>query len=257
MKRKLFFISVLIITLFSSTISAQTTTSIPQNPPKTQQAPVKVYRAPVKKWTARPKGQITANSTQLPAGQSTAASIKVDTVKNTDFSLNGQYQFLLSRSRSINGYKLVNPFRLTAVWKSVTDTLVKERTELAKTKAKVAEQEKTISTLQQQVKGSETRVSDVNTKMDEINFLGISFSKGAYNMMVWGIIVALAISLFVVIAKSAKNILEAKHRTQLYDEITTEFQSYKSKASEKERKLARELQDERNIVEELKSKGKS
>jgi hypothetical protein len=84
--------------------------------------------------------------------------------------------------------------------------------------------------------------------------LGISFTKGSYQMMVWSIIVILALALFVVIARSTRNILEAKHRTQLYDEISSEYQAYKTKANEQQRKLARELQDERNIVEELKGR---
>jgi hypothetical protein len=256
MKRKLFIISVLIIGLFIQQISAQTTPVTQQSQPKAQQVPIKKYRTPYKKYIPKTKAQLPVNSQQTPVTATTAPT-KVDTVKNTDFSLNGQYQFLLSRSRSINGYKLVNPFRLSAVWKSATDTLAKERIDLNKAKTKIAEQEKTIGNLQSEVKGNESIVSDTNAKIDEINFLGISFSKGTYNLIVWGIIVVLAISLFVVIARSAKNIMEAKHRTQLYDEITAEFQTYKSKASEKERKLARELQDERNIVEELKSSRKS
>jgi hypothetical protein len=253
MKRKLFITSVL-IALLSTGINAQTPTT-QQTQPKTQQAPVKTYRAPVKKkWVSRPKTQAPLTGTQTPVN--TGAAAKIDTVTNTDLTLNGQYQFLLSRSRSINGYKLVNPYRLTAVWKSVKDTLTKERAELIKSNTQIAEQAKTIDTLKRQAKGNETVVTNANAKLDEINFLGISFSKGSYNMIVWGIIVILAISLFVVIARSAKNILEAKHRTQLYDEITSEYHSYKAKASEKERKLARELQDERNIVEEMKNSRK-
>lgn len=178
----------------------------------------------------------------------------IDTVKNTDFSLNGQYQFMLSRSKTINGYKLVNPGRLATVWQSVMDTVRKERTELTKAKSKITAQQKTISNLQNEVSGKEVTLNDTNAKLDEINFLGLSFTKGTYNLIVWSIILILALALFIVIARSAKNILEAKHRTQLYDEISAEYQAFKSKSNEQQRKLARELQDERNIVEELKSK---
>jgi len=246
MKQKLFLTSVLIFGFLTQQLHAQNTPNTQQPTTTTQQTPVKIKTAPVKKWRA-----------QVPVTGQVSAANAVDTVKNSDFSLNGQYQFLLSRSRSINGYKLVNPYRLTTVWKSVADTLAKERTELTKAKAKVVEQEKTINTLQAEVKGNENEVISANAKMDEISFLGLSFTKGTYNIIVWSIILILAISLFVVITRSAKNILEAKHRTQLYDEITTEYQNYKAKSSEKERKLARELQDERNIVEELKSSRKS
>jgi hypothetical protein len=238
MKIKLILVTVLLLSPLAQQISAQTTPST--------QVQVKPTVTPAKKWVPKAK---TTNT----AGQVTTA----DTVKNTDLSLNGQYQFLLSRSRSVNGYKLMNPFRLSTVWKSAMDTVAAAKSDLFKANAKIIAQADTINTLRATVKGTELEVKDTNSKIDEINILGLSLSKGTYNVIVWSIILILGISLFIVIARSAKNINEAKHRTQLYDEIAAEYQNYKSKASEKERKLARELQDERNIVEELKNSMKS
>lgn len=225
MKQKL---SIILILLLAQNIWAQT----PVKAPGTQQ------------YSSKNRGYT----------QKTRISYRVDTVKNKDFTLNGQYQFMLSRSKTINGYKLINPSRLDGVWKSVSDTLKKERGELKIVKAKLVEQVKTITGLQSEIDGQETTLSTSNAKMNEITFLGIAFEKGTYHIMVWSIIIVLGIALFVVIIRSAKNIIEAKHRTQLYDEITAEYQSFKTKANEKERKLARELQDERNIVEELKGR---
>jgi uncharacterized protein HemX len=177
-----------------------------------------------------------------------------DTVKNNDFSLNGQYQFMLSRSKTINGYKLINTGRLAGVWQSALDTLKKERKAFKATKNQLEEQQKTITSLQSEIDGQEKTLDSSNAKLNEISFIGMSFEKGTYHAIVWSIIVALGIGLVVVIARSGKNSSEAKHRTQLYDEITAEFQAFKSKANEQQRKLARELQDERNIVEELKNR---
>lgn len=180
-----------------------------------------------------------------------------DTVKNTDFSLKGQYLFLLSRSKSVNGYKLINPNRLAGLWQSINDTLRKERASLAKANSKTTELESRIASLQTEVNSTESSLANSNTKLNEINFLGISFAKGTYNIMVWSIILILAVALLIVIARSTKHINEAKHRSQLYEEISQEYQNFKTKANEKERKLARELQDERNLVEELRDSRKS
>ena len=163
---------------------------------------------------------------------------------------------MLSRSKSINGYKLINPTRLNSIWQSVTDTIRKERVELTKDRAKIIDQQKTIANLQAEVSGKESSLNDSNAKLNEINFIGISFTKTTYQLMVWSFIVILALALVVVIGRSTKNILEAKHRIQLYDEISSEYQAYKTKANEHQRKLARELQDERNNMEEMKNKGK-
>ncbi|TKC05420.1 hypothetical protein FA048_16970 [Pedobacter polaris] len=230
MKRTLFSITTgIILSFLCLNIAAQT-------PSKTQTLPVKVQPVPAKKVYYQKRA--------------------IDTVKNTDFSLNGQYQFMLSRSKSLYGAKLINPARLNSVWKSANDTLRKERIELKNAKAKVSEQEKTIVSLKTEISGKENTLNDTTAKADEISFLGVSFTKGTYNIIVWSIIIILAIALFIVIARSAKNIIEAKHRTQLYDEISAEYQAYKAKSNEQQRKLARELQDERNIIEEMRSRGK-
>ena len=230
MKQKLsFLIATLIVVLLAQSLWAQT---------------------PVKAQATKPIARY--SSTKKPLY--TKRLYRVDTVKNTDFSLNGQYQFMLSRSKSINGYKLINPARLSGVWKSVSDTLRKERIELKTTKAKLTEQEKTITGLQSEINGQENTLSTSNAKMDEISFLGMAFEKSTYHIIVWSIIVLLAIALLIVIVRSAKNIIEAKHRTQLYDEISAEYQAFKNKSNEQQRKLARELQDERNIIEELKNR---
>lgn len=229
MKKKL---SIILIVLLVQNLWAQT--------------PVK---APVTR--AGTQGYSSKNQTY---NQKKRAYYRVDTVKNTDFSLNGQYQFMLSRSKTINGYKLINPGRLAGVWQSALDTLKKERTEFKKVNAKLAEQEKTITNLQGEISGQENTLNTSNAKMNEISFIGIAFEKTTYHIIVWSIIVLLSLALLIVIIRSAKNIIEAKHRTQLYDEITAEYQAFKSKSNEQQRKLARELQDERNIVEELKGR---
>lgn len=174
---------------------------------------------------------------------------------NTDFSLNGQYNFMLSRSKNINGYKLVNPVRLTGVWKSVEDTLKKEREELKKARSKIERIRTSISELKGNVKEKENSITNANGNMDKVFFLGIGFSKVTYSVIVWSIILILIFVLLAVIVRSTKKISEAKNRALLYDEINAEYQAYKAKAVEKERRLARELQNERNALEELKNRG--
>ena len=183
---------------------------------------------------------------------STARTWQRDTVKNTDPSLNGQYNFMLSRTRtSADGYKMVAGYRLDQLWKSVGDTLKKERAERKIIQQKLTEQEKTVSYLKTEISGKDASITENTNKVNEIRFIGVPFEKGTYNLIVWSIIGALALALIIVIARSGKSISEAKHRTQLYNEVAEEYQAYKAKSVEKERKLARELQDERNKLDDL------
>jgi hypothetical protein len=59
----------------------------------------------------------------------------------------------------------------------------------------------------------------------------------------------------VVIARSGSFRREARYRTQLYNELEEEFKTYKTKANDKEKKLARELQTERNKLDDLLGRG--
>lgn len=176
-------------------------------------------------------------------------------VAAVDPSLKGQYELMLAKSKTMYTYKLINPGRLAGFYKSVTDTIRAERSGHKKAEAKIREQEKTITALNDQIKGKENSLATSNSKVNEISFLGIPFSKGTYNTMVWAIIIILALALTFVTVRSAKSIYEAKYRTGLYEEISQEYQAYKVKANEKEKKLARELQDERNKLDDYKSRG--
>ncbi|MGN7988175.1 hypothetical protein ACTJKC_12590 [Pedobacter sp. 22226] len=178
------------------------------------------------------------------------AQTKQDTTKNTDPSLNGQYNFMLSKSKSLYGARLINPTRLSALWKSVTDTLKKERKQLQEARQEIKAQAGNISSLKGEVSGKESSLANATAAVNDIKFLGISFDKGTYNTIVWAIIIVLAIGLAFVIFQSGKLRHEAKYRTELYQEVADEFQAHKVKAKDKEMKLARELQDERNKWDE-------
>jgi hypothetical protein len=182
-------------------------------------------------------------------------SIAQDSTK-IDRSLHGQYLELLTKSKSFYGSKIISPDRLSIYWKNVRDTLNTERQQLRITKAKVTQLQKDILELKGQVQGRETALSSSNQKLNQITFLGIAFEKGTYNTIVWTLIIILALALIVVIIRSAKHIHESKYRSTLYEEVATEYQSYKVKANDKEKKLARELQDERNKFEEYKTRGR-
>ncbi|WP_316793511.1 hypothetical protein [Pedobacter frigoris] len=190
----------------------------------------------------------------LLTGLSGKAQLTNDTSK-TDPSLRGQYQLMISKSKTLNGYKLVNPGRLSTFWQNVRDTMTTSHKQLAEIRKKLNEQEKEILMLKKNISGTESSLASTNARLNEITFLGIAFTKSNYNIVVWSLIIALGIALAIVILRSAKHIHESKYRTNLYEEISQEYQSYKVKANEKEKKLARELQDERNKIEELKGRG--
>jgi len=162
-----------------------------------------------------------------------------------DKSLNGQYKYLLSKV-----YNYQQPL-VAAFWKNIIDSLNTNKRKLLDAQTKAAVQDKTISDLKADATAKDESVS----KADEISFVGVSMSKSAYNLIMWGLVIALGAVAAIVIARSGSLKHEAGYRTGLYNELEEEYKNYKAKANEKEKKLARELQTERNKVDELMGRG--
>jgi len=157
-------------------------------------------------------------------------------------SLGGQYQYVLTKV-----YHYQQPV-IAALWKSVSDSLGANRRKVRDIQHQLATQNKTIDSLKAD---ATARADALSARIDEISVLGISLPKTAYNLIVWSLVAFFVIVTFAVIGRSGSFKREAKYRTQLFNELEEEFKAYKTKANDKEKKLARELQTERNKLDEL------
>lgn len=207
-----------------------------------------------------PVAPVTTESRPAPAKTQPKPTATAKTIQelppSNDHSLNGQYQDLLRRSWTQQGYKVINQARLNNLWKSVQDSLRAEKGRYPSLQNKITEQSQTIEDLKKQVTAGEENLEKSTAAVNEVNLLGFGVDKSTYNTVMWGAVITLAAALIIVIFTAGKSIREAKYRRQLYDEVSEEYQAYKVKANDKEKKLARELQTERNRVEELLDKNK-
>jgi hypothetical protein len=195
-----------------------------------------------------------------------AQSTSTDSIKNRwkpaavtlkDPSLKGQYEYLLSRSKyTRDGYRAIANYRLNQFWINVNDTISRQHKQLTTLNKKVIEHEKTITYLKTNLADKEKLTETSVSESSHISFLGIKLKKEIYQITVWGIIGLLTLAVVICVARITKNNIVVREKVEAYNQISSEFQQYKSKAVEKERKLARELQDERNKLDEMKGHGK-
>jgi hypothetical protein len=162
-----------------------------------------------------------------------------------DKSLNGQYQYLLSKV-----YRYQQPL-ISGLWKNASDTLNANRAKLKAALVKSGAQTKTIDSLNNEI----STLTDLNARKDGVSIFGLIMPKTTYNLIVWGVIIILAVIAVVVVGRSAVHRHEARYRTQLYSELEEEYKNFKVKANDKEKKLARELQTERNKLDDLLGRG--
>ncbi len=177
-----------------------------------------------------------------------AANIKVDATQLNDKSLNGQYQYLLSKT-----YRYQQPL-IAALWKNAMDTLKLERNKLTEIQGKLVAENKKTAGIQNDL-NRKIQESEPPPNADMISMFGIELPKSTYNLIMFGLVAGLAAAFVVVIIATAKYKHEARYRINLYEEIEEEYKSFKAKANEKEKKLARELQTERNKLDELLGRG--
>jgi hypothetical protein len=250
MTNKLFFkglIAAALITVSSQFASAQDSTKkeVPVKPPVVYKPkPVTIQPA----GTTYPGKPVTPHTTTpgtvLPA-TSAKPYVSATPVEPNDRSINGQYQFLLNKT-----YGYQRPL-LAAFYKSVTDTLNLQRKKVGPLTTTIAALKDSVKTLHTQLSSQEQVLNQSTTKVDSISLLGIDMTKSAYNTLMWGLVIACAAIAAFVVFRSGSYSREAKYRIKLYEDLDEEYKTYKAKANEKEKKLARELQTARNKLEEL------
>jgi hypothetical protein len=172
-----------------------------------------------------------------------------DSVLMRDKTLSGQYKYMLTKI-----YRYQDPF-VAPLYKNMRDTINADRKKLQDAEAKLAAQTKTTADLKGAVTEKDKSLAESTARVNSVNLLGIYIDKSLYNLIMWGLVIVFGATAAVVIYRSGSFSREAKYRIDLYNELDEEFKTYKAKANEKEKKLARELQTERNKVDELMGRG--
>lgn len=229
-------------------------TSNAQDSSKTATNPPAKAPATVPAKTTIPAPAKTVVSPPVKVVSPPAQTISKVPAKPTDSSLKGQYDALLKYSWMQKGYKVVDPARLNTLWKSVNDSLNRNKRLLTAANQKLDEQAKQINELKNTGGTGSAIEGESMSTVEQIQILGMTVDVATYNWIVWGAIIVLALGLGGVLFTTTKSAHDARHHRQLYEEISSEYNTYKTKSKEKELKLARELQTERNNLEELMAK---
>lgn len=172
-------------------------------------------------------------------------------------TLREQFQEIIDKSETYTEYKVIRRTKLDQYSKSVQDTLNTNRSQINGLNRKVADQQDQISSLRGQITALEAQLADSEEQRNNLSFLGINLNKATYHIIVWVIIAALAV--FGIIAYSSfmrSNVITTKTKKE-YKELEVEYEDHKRNSHERQIKTGRELQTERNKVEELKAKLKA
>ena len=181
-------------------------------------------------------------TTQNNTVQTTAAP--VEEAKPT--TLEGVFQQLIDRSGAWQNFKMLDRGKLAAFQRSMTDSINGVRSQLVAEKQKVKENETTIKELNDKITEVQAALDQTKDQKDSVSFFGALVSKGLYNTIMWGIVLALASLLVLYIYKFSNGNVVTKKSINDLNELQEEYENYRKAAIEREQKVRRQLQDEIN-----------
>jgi predicted nucleic acid-binding Zn-ribbon protein len=169
-------------------------------------------------------------------------------------TLSAQYQLLKAQSGSFQQYKVVTQTSLDAFFNVVQDSVRNLRQQLQATRQEIQGQNTQIEELRKTITTKDQQMATNNQEASQVKVLGIPMDKNGYvltSFITYALLAALVIILFLRHQASARGVTEVKGD---FESARQEIDRLKQKIIEVQTQLGRELQNERNRVEELQQK---
>ncbi len=167
-------------------------------------------------------------------------------IEDKSLTLQQRYDVMKSNSQTYEDYKVIKGFILDGFWKITIDSVNKHHSALKEANTKIDSLHKEFVIIQNELKAQKASIEEIVYDSKHISVLGIPFGKGTFIVLVAGIMAGLLIVLGVLSGRMKILNSGMKEKSLIAHTITQEFEEYKRKALEKQTKLSRELQNERN-----------
>lgn len=161
-------------------------------------------------------------------------------------SIKEQFDYIFKKSSNYENYKVVKRVWLQKLQKHITDSLQAEQQRYIKANNEIQAHKKSINTLQTELDAIKKDLANVNDAKDSIALFRMPIQKKMYKTIVWSLIAVLLIILGYFIYSFNNSNSITKKTIAKYDDLEHEYNSYRTRALEREQVLNRKLQDEIN-----------
>jgi hypothetical protein len=168
-----------------------------------------------------------------------------------------RYLLMKSNSQTFQDYKVIKETILDGVWKIAMDSLAKRESNLSTAQARIKSLENDLTIVRSDLKSKEESMSDVVFASTHINVMGKSFAKSLFLGITALTVAGLVLIIVLLFIRMKAMQFYVNENKVIVASITHEMEEFKRNALEKEIKLSRELQTERNKLLELKSAPRS
>jgi hypothetical protein len=168
-----------------------------------------------------------------------------------DHTLRERYFLMKSKSQSYGEYKVIKETVLDGVWKIMQDTLAAKQGSIKTANTNIKDLKSQLDKTNTTLNEKERSMVQVLHASTHINVLGIDLAKGAFISIVAITIAGLLVLLGLIIARMKLQSKSLSDRNLAVTALTNEFDEYKHRAMDRQTKLSRELQDERNKLQAM------
>lgn len=161
-------------------------------------------------------------------------------------TINQQFEDMKESSNNFQEYKVVKRTTLDRLQSNTQDSLNAFKVQVSTFDDQLEERNNNIASLKSSLKETKNTLEETRANVASISFLGIQMSKAGYKTLMWSIVGILALALvFFIIRYRGSNAHTIAARKKL-GEVEYEYDDFRKKSLEKEQRLGRQLQDERN-----------
>jgi hypothetical protein len=168
-----------------------------------------------------------------------------------EHTLRERYFIMKSKSQSYGDYKVIKESVLDGVWKIMQDTIAGKNASIKSANANINNLKSQLSETEKNLAAKERSMVEVLHASTHINVLGIDLPKGAFISIVAITVAGLLVLLGLIIARMKLQSKTLSERNLAVAALTNEFDEYKHRAMDRQTKLSRELQDERNKLQAM------
>ena len=165
-------------------------------------------------------------------------------------SLKQRYLTLKAKTETFNEYKVIREIQLDAFWKMTMDSLGIVQGRLKDARSDIKKLKAEIASLTALIEQKDAAAASVLHDSTHIRFVGIDFNKAFFITLFLAIVLSLLALSGLLFWRFKAVFSSSRESRQLFDQLHAEFEGYKHKALEKQMRLSRELQTERNRMQD-------
>ena len=180
-----------------------------------------------------------------------SAQTASDALERDNQTLRERYLVLKNKSQTYQDYKVIKETILEGYWRIIQDSLDHKHARIREAHAQIASLNKELDENKATLKAKEESMQDVLYASTHITVLGIDFDKGFFAGMVGVIVLLLGLVIAVIYYTMKMMRRNLAEKVELMNSVSAEYEDYKRRAMDKQTKLSRELQNERNKLQEL------